>query len=928
MKGKKGEKADTRDGLRAQLAPWMERDLTADAEAGLLAPAFCVESTIESIAAALGSGLNPVLAGASGVGKTAIWHEVVRRVRAGEGPPELAGRRIVQLSIRLRAAGLKKPEELRPAMHGLVEALVAAGGDVVPYFRDIHLAYRFDLEPNLEALALRLPGPVLGEGEAAVTRSLFEDTQELAEEYLPIVVEEPGLEATTELLACVSDRRRERGLGIYEADAIETAIALSHRFLARGHFPRKALTLLEQAAASRPAGQPVTSEDVLARFASGLRVPRFLIDPSIPLDLGETSRTFASRLLGQDDAVEAVVTMIGLMKAGLSDLRRPFGVFLFVGPTGVGKTHLAQTLAEYLFGSRDRLVRVNMADYQAPADALTLFGNPDAYAASGRRGVLTQRLSGHPFAVVLFDEFEKAHASVLDRFLQLMDEGAFINGAGETVSCRSNILIATSNAGADVYRGKYLGFSSPPDPAEVRRAVDRALRQHFRVEFLNRLDRVAHFRPLAREDIRTIALRELELLQDRPGLRRRGISLEIDESVLDWLTAHGYDANHGARFLRRVIERHVTGPIAQVLVAESLEPGERIELFVRRDRVVAEAPRRRPARQVVALPEGRGEVKRSLDRDGLVVEAREQLEAARGLLDGLSACEKERVEMLARMNADDFWDSADQREVLERYRALDVAVQVRSRFAGPLRRLRDTLEELDVPVERLARHVEAAARGLSLWRERQARDAADEVWLLLSAAEASPDGADFLAELVAVEQAWCVRLGLSVEVAAWQDQGGALRRVALAVHGEAAEHLLGLEAGQHRRPRKDAVDARVRVDLVVRGSGSERAGRVESARHRPGPLGAEARHRGRLALTQRGITLSLLGPDEEALRELLRDLAVALEGPADSAPVARLYGVDGLGARDPRTGASVPKARDVKAGRLDPLLEAFRRAGA
>jgi len=919
-----GKKKDSKS-LRSILRPWLERDLSEEAAAGTLSPAFCVGETLARIETALASGLNPVLAGPPGVGKTATWHEVVRALAAGGGPERLRGKRIVQLSIRLRAAGLKSTDQLRPAMHELVEALVDAGGAVVPYFRDIDLAYRFDLEPNLEALALRLGAPVLGEGEGAAIRSLFEDTQELAEEYLPIVVSEPSIAETAELMEAISELRVQRGDGPFEAEAIETAIALSHRFLARGHFPRKGLTLLEQAAAGRAKGEPVRADDVIGRFASGLRVPRFLIDPRIPLDLVETARTFRSRLLGQDDAVEAVVTMVGLIKAGLSDLRRPFGVFLFVGPTGVGKTHLAQLLAEYLFGSRERLVRVNMADYQSPADAPTLFGNPDAYTLAGKRGVLTRRLSGHPFAVVLFDEFEKAHASVHDRFLQLMDEGAFINGAGETVSCRSNILIATSNAGAEVYRGKYLGFSSPPDPSEVRRSVDRALRAHFRVEFLNRLDRVAHFRPLARQDIRTIALRELEQLQDRPGLRRRGLTLEIDESVLDWLTAHGYDANHGARFLRRVIERHVTGAIAAVLVGEQLQPGESIELLVRRGRVVAEASGRgRAPREVLALPEGPGESKRSLDREGLVAEATAQLDGARGLLDGLAAAERQRVEMLALMNAPGFWERDDHRDVIEGYRTLDVAVQVQARFAGPLRRLRDTMEEADVPVERLARRIEAAARGLRVWRERQARDAADDVWLLLTANEGSPGVSEFLGELADIERHWCERLGLSGEFVAWQEKDGALRRVVLAVHGQAAEHVLGLEVGQHRRQRKDGADARVRVELVVRGCGTERAGRVENARHRMGPLGVEARQRARLALSARGLTLSLLGPDGEVLRELLRDLAVALVQPVGAAEIARLYGVDGTGARDPRTGATVVKAKDVARGRLDALLEAWQ----
>jgi ATP-dependent Clp protease ATP-binding subunit ClpA len=538
----------------------------------------------------LAAGRRPVLSGESGVGKSAIVHELVRQTEAGKGPPLFAGRCVIQISLRGRAASLTKPEEqIRPAMQQLVDALVASSATVVPFFRDRHVAYELDLEPQLEVLAIRMRAPILGEADALFFDKMLEATPGLDRHYVSLAVPEPGLEKMEAILARWAAEQAAQGR-VFLPAALHEATQLTHRFLARSRMPRKVIDFLSTV--GRVSGKgPVGAIDVLERFHQAFKVPRFLVDPAVPFDIDATERSFRSRVLGQGEAVRTVVRMISLIKSGLSDTRRPFGAFLFVGPTGVGKTHVGQLLAEYLFGSRDRMIRLNMTDYANPGDAYALFGNPDGYNARQRRGLLTQRLAGHPFGVLLLDEFEKAHEKVHDRFLQLFDEGAFINGEGETISCLSLIVIATSNAGAEVYRARPLGFAGTPDVDAMDRDLDRTLFRHFRFELLNRFDEVVRFRPLSRGDIRTIALREIEALRERSGLKARGLGIEVDEEILDWLTAHGYDPHFGARFLRRTIERNLTMALAEAIVREPTAANASIVLRVRAGRMTWSARR-------------------------------------------------------------------------------------------------------------------------------------------------------------------------------------------------------------------------------------------------------------------------------------------------------------------------------------------------
>lgn len=916
----------------AVIEQWAERDLTLAAAAGELPRAFDADGVVHEVRELLTAGRCPILSGEAGIGKTAVVYEVARRLHEGDGPECLMGKRLLQVSLLRQAAPLKRPNELASRMQELIDALGEVGEEFALFIRDLPLASTFGLTSHLGTLAYRLGGRVIGEGHPSALQAMLEYNEELEQYYYVLTLEEPSLERCARILEHWSREQAERFDKHFDADALQQALNVTHRFLARSRMPRKALDLLAQVGTLVGEERRITQADVINRFCTYHRTPRVLLDPALPLDLSALEEQFSSEVLGQPEAVQAVVNMIGMVKAGLSDMRRPFGVFLFVGPTGVGKTHLAQLLAEYLFGSRDRMIRFNMADYPEEGDAVRLFGDPDGAREPQRRGLLTTRMMGHPFAVVLLDELEKAHAKVHDRFLQLVDEGQFINGAGESVSCRSMIVIATSNAGSHIYRGRTFGFGTIDDLERQDRDVDRVLDSHFRAEFLNRFDHVVHFHPLTREDIRTIALRELEHLQRRTGLTQRRLSLDIDESVLDWLTAHGYDPDHGARMLRRTIERSVTTAISDVIVRSNPSAGACICLAVRHNRIVAylrAAAEPAEVRAPVAVPVGTTEQVRSLDREGLLQEAETLLQNAQSLLDSLRRKREERGRLLESMNVAGFWERQEQRrETLDRFRELDVSVRLEDRFAAPILRLADWLhdeEPASPDLRQSADRFESAALALREWEDRLAEEGGHAIWLVISNADLFDGGGEWIETLAEMEIGWCRRLHCSGSVAAYELNGDEVSRVVLDIEGPGVERYFGCEAGIHRRTRHGNRDQKARVEVIPKGaSPSGRWPGLSAARRARTVFRLNPQFHGRIELAHRGMTVELLGAHERLLTHLLFDLSrVWGDCAAEPLSVARVYGVDG-GAKDPRTGAVMYRLKDVFRGQLNPFLEGWR----
>jgi ATP-dependent Clp protease ATP-binding subunit ClpC len=915
------------------LDAWTERDLTEAAQSGKLQPSFCVDFICEQLFEIISSGKNPVLSGESGIGKTAILYEFIRKYGLEHDTSVLRNKRILQLSIQQRAAGLRKPDEqIGPEMQKLIAALVSAKDEVIPFFRDFHLAYTFNIEQQFQMLAFQFPFPILAEGEQCKINQMFEDTPELEQQYVVINLEEPPVETVKKMLGEWNLYQRDSFGYIFNDDALEEALILTHRFLSHDRLPRKAIDLLKQVAAFHSGSNPVTSQEVIERFCNLHRVPRFLVDPEIKLNVEEEVDAFFHRhILGQDEALQAIIQMIVLIKAGLSDMRRPFGVYLFAGPTGVGKTHLAQSLAEFLFGGRDRMIRLNMADYQTEYDAALLFGNPDAYSIVQKKGILTQRISGNPFAVILLDEFEKAHSNVHDRFLQLIDEGRFINGFGETIPCRSMIIIATTNEGAKIYRGQTMGFNPSAHSTQMDHEVDRCLERRFRFEFLNRFDRIVHFHPLSREHIRSIALREIAQLQDRVGMKSRKLKLEIDESVIDWITVHGFDPDYGARFLRRTIERQVTTTLADVIVRKDLAPGSSIILTVRRNNIAAVAQNKELAnsKEIVTIPEGTGEKTIYCDVPTLLVHAQNLLERAAPLMTELERDRDELSGLIDCMNVPDFWSSEKKDEIIERFRSLDVTVRIGSRLAEAISQLDEMCQEPKdgtMSLPRLSRAFEKAAASLDEWHLRFADDGVRIAWMAIGNQDPLNTDPGWVEQIADLEMNWCRRLKLSVNVAAYCLQDDALSRVFLEIEGPGISSYCAMEQGIHRLKRKEQPDARVKVELIPRLSESDRETQnIQAIKRNKEYLDTEVSFKTRLQLPDKGVLIELFGGSESTLSQLCHDMKKSwLEHTDANNDTVRNYGKGGI-VKDPRTGIASANSKDVYKGKLDRFLEGWKK---
>jgi len=623
------------------------RDLTALARDGKLDPVIGradeIEQTIEILSRRTKN--NPVLIGDPGVGKTAIVEGIAQRIVNDEVPETLSGRRLVALDLGGMVAGTKYRGEFEERLKGVIDEIRENQDKVIVFIDELHTVVgagaaegAMDASNMLKPALARGELHVIGATTIDEYRKNVEKDAALERRFQPVLVREPTVDETIQVLYGLKDRYEAYHRVRIKDEAIVAAAELSDRYIGDRFLPDKAIDLIDQASArvrlraktkpedtreaqdevrrlQRERDQAVAAEDyrkadelkatieqkqgeIESRQHERQRAPEVTADDvadivsratGIPVSqltqeerarLMQLERHLHERVVGQDEAVEAVAEAVRRSRAGLGDPNRPVGSFLFLGPTGVGKTELARTLAEALFGDEDLMVRLDMSEFQERHTVSRLVGAPPGYVGYEEAGQLTEAVRRHPYSVVLLDEIEKAHTDVFNILLQIMDDGRLTDAQGRTVNFRNAVIIMTSNIGADRIQEQARSGGSFD---QLKGELMQGLRSYFRPEFLNRIDEIIVFGALSREQVVEIAKLLLDHVTRR--LRAQRIEVRFSDEAIDYIAEHGYEPEFGARPLRRLIQRQVENELSRTLLEGTLGEGDVVTVGVAEGRL-------------------------------------------------------------------------------------------------------------------------------------------------------------------------------------------------------------------------------------------------------------------------------------------------------------------------------------------------------
>ncbi|GAA4917598.1 ATP-dependent Clp protease ATP-binding subunit [Nonomuraea thailandensis] len=645
-------------GPRASDTPSLDeygRDLTEEARQGRVDPVVGREDEIEQCIEVLSRRTknNPCLIGEPGVGKTAIVEGIAQRIVNGSVPDTLKDRRVVALDLTGMVAGSKYRGEFEERIKKVIDEVREHADETIVFIDEVHtLVGAGSAEGGMDAANILKPALARGELHviAATTideyRKNIEKDAALERRFQPILVPEPTVDQTVEILAGLRDAYEAHHQVRITDEALHAAASLSARYISDRFLPDKAIDLVDQSAArvrlrSRTPGsdvreleerleglrrdkdQAVAGDDFdrakelttqidklrpeLERARHGAdsgagAVPQVMVEDvaevvsrrtGIPVtQLTEQERDRLMRLeehlhervIGQDEAVVAIAEAVRRARAGLSDPNRPIGSFLFLGPTGVGKTELARALAAALFGGEDHMVRIDMSEFQERHTVSRLIGAPPGYVGYEEAGQLTEAVRRRPHCVILLDEIEKAHPDVMNILLQMLDDGRLTDGQGRTVDFTNTIVIMTSNIGAQLILEA---------TGDVEAQLMDLLRRSLRPELLNRIDETIVFTRLEREQLRQIV--DLLLERTRQRLRGQDVALEVTDAAKDWLAARGYQPEFGARPLRRTVQRELDNRLSTMLLTGEVGEHGRVTVDVADDQLQLKAHNPEPA---------------------------------------------------------------------------------------------------------------------------------------------------------------------------------------------------------------------------------------------------------------------------------------------------------------------------------------------
>ncbi len=642
----KKEKEKDKTPLVDQLAT----DLTTLAEEHKLDPVIGRQTEIERVIQILARRTknNPALIGEPGVGKTAIVEGLAQRIVEGDVPAPLLDKRLLQLDVGSLVAGTMYRGQFEERLKRVIDELKSS--EAILFIDEVHMLVGAG-SAGSSVDAANILKPALSRGELQVIgattldeyRKNIENDAALERRFQPIIVNEPTVEETIEILHGIRSAYEDHHRLTIEDDALESAAKLSARYVSDRFLPDKAIDLIDESASrvrmykspaaidakeviadlrerrkeleeaqgeddydrmedlreqiddlegkleemrtvwDRNSSPHVTTEDIAEVISMWTGVPLMQLETEESARLLNMEEKLKEHIIGQDEAIETISKAIRRARAGLKDPNRPVGSFIFLGPTGVGKTELTKALAEFMFGSEDALIQLDMSEFMERHSVSRLVGAPPGYVGYEDAGQLTEAIRRRPYSIIVFDEIEKAHVEAHNMLLQIMEEGHLSDARGRKVDFRNAIIIMTTNVGADmIQRQSTFGFSLTVDEAheeaqaykDMQKKLMEALKRSFRPEFINRLDAVTVFRSLNKEDIRKIV--QLELNKVNKRLEDNDIRLRATSDALDYLADEGYNQEMGARPLRRVIQREIEDKLSDALLANDFKDGDKI----------------------------------------------------------------------------------------------------------------------------------------------------------------------------------------------------------------------------------------------------------------------------------------------------------------------------------------------------------------
>lgn len=565
---------------------------------GKIDPVECRDDIIENIIEILGrrKQANPCLVGEAGVGKTSIVEELAKRIVEGRVPDYLKGKYIIKLDMTSIIAGCKLRGEFEERLQAIIKEAIKFK-DAILFFDEIHNILTIGKSSEDGVVASTMLKPLLSSGELRIIgattlkeyRKFMESDQGFCRRIEIVYVDEPSIENCIKMVDKVSEVYEDYHKVKITKEAIRAAVELSEKYITNKKLPAKAIEIIDETGARlKIRGKKIMDEsDIRETIAKSTGIEIEDLNSDERYKLINLEKIIGSRVIGQDKAIKEVCNAIRRNKAGLGWDNRPIGVFMFIGPTGVGKTELCKVLARELYGSEKNLIRIDMSEYMEKHSVSRLIGAPPGYVGHEEGGILTDAVKNRPYSLILLDEIEKAHPDVFNLLLQIMDDGRLTDSKGITVDFKNTLIVMTSNIGHSIDDNKnvigFKEFSTGSGGREVSYdEILKTLEKYFRPEFINRLDKVVLFNRLKQRDIERIITMMLDEVKEK--LRKKDIDVKFNGSVIELILREGYSEKYGARNIRRKIQELVVDYLADITLRYDLS-GKEIEIYAIDNRI-------------------------------------------------------------------------------------------------------------------------------------------------------------------------------------------------------------------------------------------------------------------------------------------------------------------------------------------------------